>query len=84
MNNRKGRVAAAEFANRNRLRSQNPLPKRGQIKTKIAANAFNSIIAVISRASSSGLNSPRKKYFDIGCQMKFCAFRGYAMYCYYC
>ncbi|KAK7366736.1 hypothetical protein VNO80_08733 [Phaseolus coccineus] len=60
MNNRMGRVAAAEFANRNRLRSQKPLPKRGQIKSKIAANAFHSIISVISRASSSGFNSPRK------------------------
>ncbi|KAL9328719.1 hypothetical protein ACSQ67_003722 [Phaseolus vulgaris] len=55
-----GRVSAAEFANRNRLRSQKPLPKRGQIKSKIAANAFHSIISVISRASSSGFNSPRK------------------------
>ena len=60
MNNRMGRVSAAEFANRNRFRSQKPLPKRGQIKSKIAANAFHSIISVISRASSSGLNSPRK------------------------
>jgi len=60
MNNRMGRVSAAEFANRNRLRSQKPLPKRGQIKSKIAANAFHSIISVISRASSSGFNSPRK------------------------
>ncbi|CAJ1927752.1 unnamed protein product [Sphenostylis stenocarpa] len=60
MNYRMGRVSAAEFANRNRLRSQKPLPKRGQIKSKIAANAFHSIISVISRASSSGFNSPRK------------------------
>ncbi|RDX73575.1 hypothetical protein CR513_46801, partial [Mucuna pruriens] len=42
MNNRMGRVSAAEFA---RLRSQKPLPKRGQIKSKIAANAFHSIVS---------------------------------------
>ncbi|KAK4802001.1 hypothetical protein SAY86_000204 [Trapa natans] len=30
-----------------------PLPKRGQIKSRIAANAFHSIVSAISRASSS-------------------------------
>ncbi|KAG5593265.1 hypothetical protein H5410_043779 [Solanum commersonii] len=29
-----------------------PLPRRGQIKLRIAANAFHSIISVLSKASS--------------------------------
>ncbi|KAK7253057.1 hypothetical protein RIF29_37456 [Crotalaria pallida] len=67
MNNRIGHLPAAEAANRNRFKGKRPLPKRGQIKSKIAANAFNSIVSVISRASSSsGLNSPRKK---LECQL---------------
>ncbi|CAL0331996.1 unnamed protein product [Lupinus luteus] len=63
MSNKSGNVPAAEVGNRNRFRGKRPLPKRGQIKSKIAANAFNSIVYVISRASSSssGLNFPRKK-----------------------
>jgi hypothetical protein len=62
MNYRMGRVASAEVANnRNRFRGKRPLPKRGQIKSKIASNAFHSIVSVILRASSSsGLYSPRK------------------------
>jgi hypothetical protein len=62
MNTRMGRVASAEVANnRNMFRGKKSLPKRGQIKSKIAASAFHSIVSVISRASSSsGLLSPRK------------------------
>jgi len=62
MNTRMGRVASAEVVNnRNRFRGKKSLPKRGQIKSKIAASAFHSIVSVISRASSSsGLLSPRK------------------------
>lgn len=33
------------------LRSARPLPKRGQIKCRIAVNAFQSIVSVISKAS---------------------------------
>ncbi|KAE9606555.1 hypothetical protein Lalb_Chr09g0320861 [Lupinus albus] len=61
MNNKFGNVPATEGTNRNRFRSNRPLPKRGQIKSKIAANAFNSIVYVISRTSySSSFNFPRK------------------------
>ncbi|KAK3227837.1 hypothetical protein Dsin_007699 [Dipteronia sinensis] len=41
------------------LRSRRPLPKRGQIKSRIAANAFQSIVSVISRASSKQRKHPR-------------------------
>ncbi|KAJ4712025.1 coiled-coil domain-containing protein 94-like [Melia azedarach] len=33
------------------FRSSRPLPKRGQVKSRIAANAFQSIVSVISKAS---------------------------------
>ncbi|KAF1861290.1 hypothetical protein Lal_00014016 [Lupinus albus] len=47
MNNKFGNVPATEGTNRNRFRSNRPLPKRGQIKSKIAANAFNSIVYLV-------------------------------------
>ncbi|KAJ1416130.1 hypothetical protein SESBI_17652 [Sesbania bispinosa] len=61
MNKRVGQVHA-EVVDNCRFRGKKPLPKRGQIKSKIAGNAFHSIMSVISRASSSGLQlqSPRK------------------------
>uniref|UniRef100_K4CPE1 Uncharacterized protein n=1 Tax=Solanum lycopersicum TaxID=4081 RepID=K4CPE1_SOLLC len=34
------------------FRGTKPLPRRGQIKSRIAANAFHSIISVLSKASS--------------------------------
>ena len=33
------------------LSGRRPLPKRGQIKSRISANAFHSIVSVFSRAS---------------------------------
>ncbi|KAL4603776.1 hypothetical protein ACB092_10G147900 [Castanea dentata] len=32
-------------------RGRRPLPKRGSIKSRISANAFHSIVSVLSRAS---------------------------------
>ncbi|RYR10494.1 hypothetical protein Ahy_B05g078925 [Arachis hypogaea] len=63
MNNRVRVVRVAPAYGGNKLGGKKPLPKRGQIKSKIAANAFHSIISVISRAgasSSSAINSRRK------------------------
>ncbi|KAG2681071.1 hypothetical protein I3760_11G127900 [Carya illinoinensis] len=42
------------------LRGSRPLPKRGQIKSKIAAYAFHSIVSVLSRGSSDRQHSCRK------------------------
>ncbi|KAK7358585.1 hypothetical protein VNO77_00519 [Canavalia gladiata] len=51
-----GDVGAAQVVgNRNRFKSTKSLPKRGQIKSKIVANAFHSIASVIYRASLAGL-----------------------------
>lgn len=33
------------------LRGRRPLPKRGQIKSRISANAFHSVVSMFSRAS---------------------------------
>ena len=44
------------------LRDRRPLPKRGQIKSRIAANAFHSIVSVFSRAFSDHQHSSRKIY----------------------
>ena len=44
------------------MRGKRPLPKRGQIKSRIAANAFHSIVSVFSRASSDHQHSCRKTY----------------------
>ncbi|KAJ6946217.1 hypothetical protein NC651_001085 [Populus alba x Populus x berolinensis] len=41
-------------------RGTRPLPKRGQIKSRIAANAFHSIVSVLSKASSHQHHSKRK------------------------
>lgn len=43
-------------------RSRRPLPKRGQIKSKIAANAVHSIVSALSRASSRHHRSTIKPY----------------------
>ncbi|KAJ8633555.1 hypothetical protein MRB53_026891 [Persea americana] len=44
------------------LRGRRPLPKRGQIKSRIAANAIKSIVSMLSRARtvSSGTHADRK------------------------
>ncbi|PPD80883.1 hypothetical protein GOBAR_DD22179 [Gossypium barbadense] len=46
-------------------RGTRPIPRRGQIKSRMAANAFNSIVSVLSRAAAAGPNhrhSHRKTY----------------------
>ncbi|KAI7988301.1 hypothetical protein LOK49_LG13G01116 [Camellia lanceoleosa] len=57
MNNKIGGVAAAAISE-----SFRPLPKRGQIKSRMAAYAFCSIVSVLSRASSHGQHSSGKSY----------------------
>lgn len=57
MSNAPGATIAESF------RSRGPLPKRGQIKLRIAANAFHSIISVLSRASSDHHQSRGKPIF---------------------
>ncbi|KAI8569658.1 hypothetical protein RHMOL_Rhmol02G0294200 [Rhododendron molle] len=51
MNNTPINGAAASAAGES-FRSRRPLPKRGQIKSRMAANAFHSIVTVLSRAHS--------------------------------
>ncbi|RHN43397.1 hypothetical protein MtrunA17_Chr8g0387381 [Medicago truncatula] len=54
---------SSEIANLNcrfRCSRSRPLPKRGQIKSKIVANVCHSIVSVIYRASSLGLHSSTK------------------------
>ncbi|KAK8504949.1 hypothetical protein V6N11_035519 [Hibiscus sabdariffa] len=41
-------------------RGARPIPKRGQIKSRIAANAFNSIVSVLSKASPNRGHSRRR------------------------
>ncbi|CAK7335593.1 unnamed protein product [Dovyalis caffra] len=43
-------------------RGTGKLPKRGQIKSRIAANAFHSIVSVLYKASSNQHHSQRKSY----------------------
>ncbi|GKU95219.1 hypothetical protein SLEP1_g8606 [Rubroshorea leprosula] len=38
------------------------IPKRGQIKSRIAVNAFHSIVSVLARASSHRYHSHRRSY----------------------
>ncbi|KAK4262793.1 hypothetical protein QN277_028303 [Acacia crassicarpa] len=42
-----------QFPEWKRLRGVKTLPRRGQVKSKIAANALHSIFSLLSRASSS-------------------------------
>ncbi|KAG8659133.1 hypothetical protein MANES_02G018450v8 [Manihot esculenta] len=60
MNNKVSDTPAAPF--RKNVRGTRPLPRRGQIKSKIAANAFHSIVSVLSRASAHRHHSHRKPY----------------------
>ncbi|EXB37310.1 hypothetical protein L484_024236 [Morus notabilis] len=43
---------ASDAATTKSFRCKRPLPKRGQIKSRIAASAIHSIVSVLSRASS--------------------------------
>ncbi|KAH6769012.1 hypothetical protein C2S51_014348 [Perilla frutescens var. frutescens] len=43
------------------LKRRRPIPQRGQIKMKIAAKAFQSLVSIVSASSAQYLNSPRKK-----------------------
>lgn len=44
------------------LKRRRPIPHRGQIKMKIAAKAFQSLVSIVSASSAAQyLNSPRKK-----------------------
>lgn len=54
-------VPATETSNN--VRSRKPLPKRGQIKSRIAANAIRSIVSVLSKASSEQKRRCRKTQF---------------------
>ncbi|GFZ06701.1 hypothetical protein Acr_18g0008710 [Actinidia rufa] len=53
-------VAAAAIGES--IRSRRPLPRRGQIKSRIATNAFYSIVSVVSKASSHRQHSSSKRY----------------------
>ncbi|WRX17972.1 hypothetical protein QQP08_010459 [Theobroma cacao] len=43
-------------------RGTRPIPKRGQIKSRIAANAYHSIVSVLSKATPQRHDSHRKTY----------------------
>lgn len=49
------KIGAKSFKSRSK-----PLPKRGQIKSRIAANALHSIVSALSKASSDRKSSSRK------------------------
>ncbi|KAK3020221.1 hypothetical protein RJ639_046853 [Escallonia herrerae] len=51
-----------EAATGESYRSRRPLPKRGQIKSRIAANAVHSLVSVISRASPQRHRSSGEAY----------------------
>ncbi|KAI3468699.1 hypothetical protein Pfo_025362, partial [Paulownia fortunei] len=53
-------VAASAAFNKN-LKRRRPIPQRGQIKIRIAAKAFQSLVSVVSAYSVHHLSSPRKK-----------------------
>jgi hypothetical protein len=56
MNSKVSDVHAAES-----LRSRSrPLPKRGHIKSRIAAKALHSVVSVLSKASSGRIHPSRK------------------------
>lgn len=61
-----GKVSSARTAAMGKnIKGERPLPKRGQIKTRIAVNAFHSIVSVISQASSSHRQHPLEQERDI-------------------
>nr|GLL27660.1 hypothetical protein DCAR_000630 [Ipomoea trifida]GMC98178.1 hypothetical protein DCAR_000630 [Ipomoea batatas] len=49
MNHKISKASAAALKS---LGDARPIPKRGQIKSRIAANAFHSIVYILSRVSS--------------------------------
>ncbi|KAI3453747.1 hypothetical protein Pfo_010410 [Paulownia fortunei] len=51
--------AAAAFSKN--FKRRRPIPQRGQIKMKIAAKAFQSLVSIVSASSAQYLGSPRKK-----------------------
>ena len=62
MNNKVG--DDSEGAMRKRFRCERwPIPKRGQIKSRIAASAIHSIVSVLSRASSERKRPRRTDHF---------------------
>ncbi|KAF8379569.1 hypothetical protein HHK36_029009 [Tetracentron sinense] len=58
MSNKASAVPAAAI----RFRDRRALPKRGQIKSRIAASAFHSIVSVLSRATSHRSHSNGDSY----------------------
>ncbi|XXG76538.1 hypothetical protein AAC387_Pa08g0868 [Persea americana] len=61
MSNKVGDYRAAAYDDRS-FQGRRPLPKRGQIKSQIAANALHSVICVFSRVTSQQTPSNRKGY----------------------
>ena len=61
MNNKVGDVSDAAMTKS--FRGRRPLPKRGQIKSRIAASAIHSIVSVLSRASSDRKRPCRRTHF---------------------
>ncbi|KAL0327762.1 UNVERIFIED_CONTAM: hypothetical protein Sangu_1854200 [Sesamum angustifolium] len=53
--------AAAAAALRKRFKGRRLIPQRGQIKRKIAAKAFQSLVSIVSASFAQYSNSPRKK-----------------------
>lgn len=53
--------ASSAAASSRNLKRRRPIPQRGQIKVKIAAKAFQSLVSIVSTSSAQYLNSPRKK-----------------------
>nr|DAD47260.1 TPA_asm: hypothetical protein HUJ06_017197 [Nelumbo nucifera] len=62
MRNKVADVPAAAFGNGG-FKGRRLLPKRGQIKSRIASSAFYSIVSVFSRATSQGLHSNQEPSF---------------------
>ncbi|WCJ26344.1 hypothetical protein M5689_008167 [Euphorbia peplus] len=63
--NKASDVRAVAFS-RGLRSSSKPLPKRGEIKKRIAANAFHSIVSVLSRGSSNQHPSQKKRCYREG------------------
>lgn len=53
-------ASAAAIFGKNLKKTRRTIPRRGQIKMRIAAKAFQSLASVVSY-SAQHLNSPRKK-----------------------
>jgi hypothetical protein len=58
MSNRASNVPATAITKS--LGGKKPFPKRGQIKSRIAAHAFHSIVSLLSKASSDRQHSSRE------------------------